>query len=214
MKKSQFKLNLIALAFSALIPLSSFAMDTQNGSNPSGYLTDSSGQVVRSGTGLCWKTSADAVPGVNCDGDSEKQAEVSPAVNPTAQDDVVASPTDNAVVKTISEVILFDFDSSDLKFEEIEKLNNIILSLGKDMNMYTLHVTGHADPVGTNKYNQKLSERRTNTVADYLISKGVEANTLDEASKGESEPVVSCVKKHPNVCNQPNRRVEITSTTN
>ena len=210
MKK--FKLNLLALAFSTLIPLSSFAMDTQNGSKPIGHLTDSSGQVVRSGTGLCWRTSADAVPGVNCDGDAKKQAEVSPAVNPTAKDDAPGHLIPNDTIKTVSEVILFNFDSYTINADQASKLDIIISSLGKNMGMYKLHVAGHADPVGTNKYNQKLSEQRTKAVSDYLTKKGINANILHTVSKGESEPVVSCVKKHPNVCNQPNRRVEITST--
>ena len=217
MKKSQFKLNLLAVAFSTLIPLSSFAMNAQNSSSsPTGYLTDTSGKVVRSGTGLCWRTSADPLAGTDCDG--VKQAEVMPAVvpktTPVVQDPVVVTPSTNAVVKTISEVILFDFDSARIRPDQASKLDNIISSLGKDMGMYTLHLTGHADPVGTNKYNQSLSEKRAQAVAAYLKNKGVDSNLLHTMSKGEIEPIVSCSGKTPNVCNQPNRRVKIYSTTN
>jgi OOP family OmpA-OmpF porin len=76
-------------------------------------------------------------------------------------------------------------------------------------------VTGHTDRLGSEEYNQKLSERRANQVRDYLISQGVEANRLQAVGKGESEPVVACdgVKGRKKLieCLQPNRRVVLTA---
>lgn len=209
MKKSQFKLKLIALTFSMLAPVASFAAANQN---TDGYLTDTYGHVVPSGTGLCWRTSSYSSSTSHSDCDGVKVAEVMPAVVPVSiQDEVVAAPSPEAI-KAVSETILFAFDSSTIKPDQADKLDGIILSLGKDINMYTLHVTGHADPVGTNSYNQKLSEKRTQAVSAYLKNRGVDSTTLHTVSKGESEPLVSCTGKTPNVCNQPNRRVQITST--
>jgi len=77
---------------------------------------------------------------------------------------------------------------------------------------------GHADRIGSEAYNQKLSQRRADAVRAYLIDQGIEAKRIETAAKGESEPVVSCdnVKGMVNsknrklvVCLQPNRRVEV-----
>jgi OOP family OmpA-OmpF porin len=81
-----------------------------------------------------------------------------------------------------------------------------------------LLVTGHADRIGTTKYNQKLSERRAAAVKDYLISQGIESTRLESDAKGESEPIVDCkdVKGRESgknrklvECLQPNRRVMV-----
>ena len=79
-------------------------------------------------------------------------------------------------------------------------------------------VTGHADRIGTDAYNQKLSQRRADAVKDYLVGQGVEASRVETEAKGESEPVVSCDNVKGKVsgknkklveCLQPNRRVVV-----
>ena len=79
-------------------------------------------------------------------------------------------------------------------------------------------VTGHTDRIGTDAYNQKLSQRRADAVKSYLVAQGVENNRIETAAKGESDPVVSCddVKgkasgknKKLVECLQPNRRVMV-----
>ena len=74
-------------------------------------------------------------------------------------------------------------------------------------------VTGHTDRIGSDAYNQKLSERRANQVKDYLAAQGVDSGIISSAGKGESEPVVQCegnkATKKLISCLQPNRRVEI-----
>ena len=75
-------------------------------------------------------------------------------------------------------------------------------------------VTGHTDRIGSDAYNQKLSERRANAVKAYLVSQGVDAARLQAVGKGESEPVVACtgVKgKKAIECLAPNRRVVISA---
>lgn len=76
-------------------------------------------------------------------------------------------------------------------------------------------MTGHTDRIGSDAYNQKLSQRLAAAVKDYLVSQGVEANRIETAAKGESEPVVSCDNVKGKVsgknkklveCLQPNRR--------
>ena len=73
-------------------------------------------------------------------------------------------------------------------------------------------VTGHTDRIGTDAYNQKLSERRADAVRDYLVSKGVDKAKIETIGLGEKQPVVQCDQKNLKAlieCLQPNRRVEV-----
>jgi outer membrane protein OmpA-like peptidoglycan-associated protein len=70
----------------------------------------------------------------------------------------------------------------------------------------TLTVVGHTDNVGSNDYNQKLSERRAHSVAQYLESKRVNGMRLALAGKGETQPAASNASEGGR---QANRRVEI-----
>ena len=69
-----------------------------------------------------------------------------------------------------------------------------------------IHVEGHTDRIGTQEYNQKLSERRADAVKAYLVSKGVEKNRVYTEGKGEKQPVADNKTKEGKA---KNRRVEI-----
>lgn len=77
-------------------------------------------------------------------------------------------------------------------------------------------ITGHADPIGSASYNQKLSTARAQTIRSYLISRGLPAAQISALGVGSTQPVVNCGggKKTPALitCNQPNRRVTIEIT--
>ena len=75
-------------------------------------------------------------------------------------------------------------------------------------------VTGHTDRIGTQQYNQKLSERRADAVRDYLVSKGVPSDKIETLGMGKTQPVpgVVCNQKALKeliACLAPNRRVEV-----
>jgi OmpA-OmpF porin, OOP family len=73
-------------------------------------------------------------------------------------------------------------------------------------------VTGHTDRIGSEAYNQKLSEQRANEVKKYIVSQGIDASRLQAVGKGESEPVADCkgIRGDKLVeCLAPNRRVVI-----
>ena len=75
-------------------------------------------------------------------------------------------------------------------------------------------VTGHTDRIGTQAYNQKLSERRADAVRDYLVSKGVAKDKIETLGMGKTQPLpgVSCDQKAMKeliACLAPNRRVEV-----
>jgi OOP family OmpA-OmpF porin len=69
-----------------------------------------------------------------------------------------------------------------------------------------VEVAGHTDSVGSEEYNQGLSERRANTVRDYLASKGINASRLTARGYGEGRPVAS---NDTSEGRQENRRVEL-----
>ena len=71
---------------------------------------------------------------------------------------------------------------------------------------------GHADFIGSQAYNQKLSVRRAEAVKAFLVGKGLEANRVYTEGKGESQPVKACPKMKGKAlieCLYPNRRVEL-----
>src|SRR5690606_33594364 len=74
------------------------------------------------------------------------------------------------------------------------------------INLETLLATGHTDSIGTEQYNQGLSERRANSVKDYLVSKGIDPNRIYVEGKGETQPVASNATREGRA---QNRRVEI-----
>jgi OOP family OmpA-OmpF porin len=116
---------------------------------------------------------------------------------------------------TMSATELFSFDSAKLNSNQ-PKLDDIANVLNTNSSIDNVVITGYADRLGSDKYNQKLSERRANAVKDYLVGKGIAANRLNAVGKGESNPVVECNdKKRADLikCLEPNRRVEVEQIT-
>jgi OOP family OmpA-OmpF porin len=86
----------------------------------------------------------------------------------------------------------------------------------KDDTFHHIHVTGYTDRIGSDAYNQRLSEQRANAVKDYLVqSRGMNASKIIAEGKGKSNPVTKpgeCGEKRSAAtiaCLQPDRRVEI-----
>jgi outer membrane protein OmpA-like peptidoglycan-associated protein len=112
----------------------------------------------------------------------------------------------NDVVRvTMTNQTAFETNSATIKpgfNSTMDKLADVVVRYGKT----TLVVVGHTDNVGTAGYNQRLSERRALSVAQYLESHRVNALRLATAGKGEAEPVAS---NSTETGRQANRRVEI-----
>ena len=70
----------------------------------------------------------------------------------------------------------------------------------------SIKVIGHTDSVGSDEYNQALSERRASSVAAYLLSQGLAPNKLTSEGKGESQPVAD---NETDEGRAKNRRVEL-----
>ena len=112
----------------------------------------------------------------------------------------------NDVVRiTMTSHTAFDTGSVDIKpafHSTMDKLADVVVRYGKT----TLTIVGHTDNVGSNQYNQKLSERRALSVAQYFESRRVSPLRLATLGKGEGEPVAS---NNTESGRQANRRVEI-----
>jgi outer membrane protein OmpA-like peptidoglycan-associated protein len=112
----------------------------------------------------------------------------------------------NDVVRiTMTNQTAFDTDSTAIKpgfHTTLDKLADVVVRYNKT----ALTVVGHTDNVGSNDYNQKLSQRRALSVAQYLESKRVDSMRLALSGKGETQPVASNASEGGR---QANRRVEI-----
>ena len=100
-----------------------------------------------------------------------------------------------------------------LKPEGMAAIDNLVVGKLKDVQkLEVVLVTGHTDRIGTEAYNQKLSERRADAVRDYLVSKGIDKAKIETIGMGEKQPVVQCDQKNLKdliACLAPNRRVEV-----
>ena len=86
------------------------------------------------------------------------------------------------------EGVYFDFDKATLKPEGRTKLDEAVATLNRYPDI-RVEIQGHTDSLGTDAYNQSLSERRATTVREYLISKGIAASRMTSKGFGESQPV-------------------------
>jgi outer membrane protein OmpA-like peptidoglycan-associated protein len=104
-----------------------------------------------------------------------------------------------------SDHLKFAFDKAELRPEDRELLSRIagILMTAHD---YTISVNGHTDDVGSEAYNQTLSERRAQAVRDYLVKAGLSADILSVQGHGKSLPLL---KGTSDAARAKNRRVEL-----
>jgi outer membrane protein OmpA-like peptidoglycan-associated protein len=135
-------------------------------------------------------------------------------VRMTADDGKGGMDTASKAITVIRKVVLqdrkgralFDFDKAVLKPEAQRELAAEVQEL-KENPSFTADLVGHTDSVGTDAYNERLSQRRTEAVRNFFVSQGIAANRVRVAWKGEREPIA------PNTTAEgraQNRRVEVT----
>ena len=180
------------------------------------YVIDQRGEVAKSGFGLCWRTgywtpaAAENDPaGCACDKDLLKPEKCDPNAGKKAVD----GPRPDSGKVTLAADALFDFNKAVLRPEGKKKLDDVVAK-SKELNIEVIIAVGHTDRIGTDAYNQKLSEKRANAVKDYLVSKGIPANKVFTEGKGKKQPITGDKCKGPKSkkvidCLQPDRRVEI-----
>jgi OOP family OmpA-OmpF porin len=192
----------------------------------SGYLLDGEGKFVHNGYGECWRTGewTPALALEPCD-PVAKVAEVAPPVVVAAAPMPAPEPAPAPVAKPMVVVVpsqkmsfsadaLFAFDKATINPKGKEVLDDASSKI-LGMNGEKVMVVGNADRIGTNAYNQKLSESRAYAVRDYLVFKGVPIATIEASGVGETQPVTKpedCVGKRSAkiiACLQPDRRVDV-----
>lgn len=177
-----------------------------------GYTVDRQQTVVRNNYGECWK---------NTYFDKETQGRIE------CNDAVAVSTAPQYADETVSlsAKTLFGFDKDNLRPEATETLNSLAQRLS-NTNVEAVRVEGHTDFMGSDEYNQNLSERRANVVANYLVNRGVSSNKISAVGLGESQArmTASCEAEVANLgkkvskakkraaliaCIEPDRRVDV-----
>src|SRR5579863_1088163 len=115
-----------------------------------------------------------------------------------------ARPTDRGLVLTLGDV-LFETGRSGLKMGATGNLNKLVAFLNRYPDRTAL-IEGYTDSVGSEDYNQGLSERRADSVKSYLVGEGIGATRLSATGKGERDAVASNDSAGGR---QQNRRVEV-----
>lgn len=217
-----------------------------------GYL-NSSGGIVKSGFGECWRTSGWAPEDKTMDCGAEPEQEPEPETGvldsdgdgvpdskdwcagtpagvevdekgcpldsdgdgvPDYMDECPNTPANTRVDEKgcplegtrlfTLEGVHFAFDSDKLRPEAQSTLEEATQVL-RDNRGVTVAIIGHTDSTGPEAYNQGLSERRAQSVYDYMVSNGIDSTRLRAYGRGESEPVAS---NETRAGRAENRRVE------
>ncbi len=174
---------------------------------------------------LCYRTGywTPAMATMQCDPDLVPKpapapapvAAPAPAPAPAPRPAPAPAPAPQVQKITLASKALFDFDKAVLKPEGKAAIDSEIISkLSQVQKLELVLVTGHTDPIGTQQYNQKLSERRADAVRDYLVSKGVPKDKIETLGMGKTQPIPGLVCKQKNMkeliaCLAPDRRVEV-----
>lgn len=119
-------------------------------------------------------------------------------------DELQAKPTDRGLVLTLGDV-LFATGKADLKSGATGNMNKLVAFLNRYADR-KVAIEGYTDSVGSDEYNQGLSQRRAESVKSYLVGQGVGSERLAASGKGESTPVAD---NDTAAGRQQNRRVEV-----
>jgi len=204
------KLARTCVAVSLAFPLASFAAGLNN-------WVDASGAPARSADGECWRDAAwtpeTAIAG--CDGAAPVAAPVvvappmvAPAPAPVVAPKPAPAPMAAPAKVSYNADAFFAFDKAVLQPAGKQALDAFVAK-NQQVKIDRILVTGHTDSVGTEKYNQKLSERRADAVKAYLVAHGVNAAVITAVGKGKDQPVASNKTKEGRA---KNRRVDIELT--
>jgi outer membrane protein OmpA-like peptidoglycan-associated protein len=155
-------------------------------------IDDDSGDDLGKGIGAGAGAVLGALVGYWMAGEEPPPPPPAPAPRPVAPPPPPPPPPAEAK-RIILRGINFDFDKANIKAEFAPVLDEAAQILKDNPNVNVV-VEGHTDSIGSDAYNQRLSERRARAVKQYLTSRGVEASRLETVGKGETEPVADNTK--------------------
>ncbi len=113
--------------------------------------------------------------------------------------------TKGSTVNVSFDNIEFEFDSANLTDASLSMINRVVDILRNNPTWTTLKVNGYTDNIGSESYNQSLSEARVQSVKDYLVSQGIDGSIISTQGFGESYPIADNSTREGR---QKNRRVE------
>ncbi|WNM19500.1 OmpA family protein [Flavobacterium capsici] len=129
----------------------------------------------------------------------EKSVNVAAALQPI---DVIVTETE-----IILKPIYFEFDKSNITQEGAFELDKLVQVM-KNNDKLIILAKSHTDNRGSNRYNERLSDRRAKSTVQYIISKGIDASRISGKGMGETEPKVDCGKDCTEEQHAQNRRSE------
>lgn len=118
---------------------------------------------------------------------------------------VTVQRVEEGIALSFDSGLLFGFDSSALRDTSKENLQKLARIMNDDDDT-NLMIVGHTDSTGDENYNLRLSDRRAQSAADYLIEQGIDANRVQVEGRGEYEPIA---ENDTEAGRQENRRVEV-----
>jgi len=177
--------------------------------NPEGYVQNRADEFVRNSAGECWHTRAWSPEDRILPCNPELAQKEEPAPPPVVAKVEPPQPMPKKI--SLSSDAYFGFDKATLRPDAEDKLNQIVQMIQGTKNT-RIQITGYTDPIGSDRYNQTLSQRRAQAVRDYLVNHGIEPSVIAADGRGEQDLVATCPGKTGQAliqCYQPNRRTEI-----
>ena len=152
---------------------------------------------------------ADCEEKINLQVDNSNYESQLVTIENTPTQTIYLKPLDDLIQdnKIILNPIYFDFDKSNITALAAFELDKLIQILKRYPDM-VIHTTSHTDSRGSNPYNMKLSDRRSKSTVQYVISKGISEHRISGAGKGETEHKINCENKCTKEEHQLNRRSE------
>ena len=192
-----------------------------------GYVTDARGGIVKDPFDLCWRTGfwTPALANAECDPDLAPKAAPAAVPRPAASAPApAAAPRAAAVVPvaaapkrcdatvSLRSDEIFEFNKAALTTTAKARLDSdVIAKLATCSKVEAIIIEAHTDRLGSQAYNQKLSEKRANAVKAYLVSKGTHRDSIETIGMGKTAPAKFCgseIKSRQDLitCLAPNRR--------
>ncbi|MFA4995120.1 MAG: OmpA family protein [Bdellovibrionales bacterium] len=160
---------------------------------------DMKGKIVHATNGTCVRTKWDAGSDVCASRRYTQQERKARPVSEFTQEE---------------RTVYFKFDRFALTKDSVMRLNALISALKADQSVKEAKIVGYADRIGSDTYNDQLSQKRAETVRNYLFAKGyTNARVTETRWVGEKEPSTNCPAEQERsnliACLQNDRRVEV-----
>ncbi len=191
-----------------------------------GYWTEPAGGNApwRNSAGQCWRAGywSPSMATEECDPDLVKKPMAAPIAAPAPAPMAAPAPAPTPAAApaaapkpiTLSSDHLFAFGKSTLSPEAKRDIDTeVIAKLRQAGTIRFINVSGHTDRIGSQTYNQQLSEKRAEAVKSYLVSQGIDGSKIETYGFGKTQPIKhGCNQKNRKAlieCLAPNRRVVI-----